>query len=523
MKTPNTLTNIVSTVSCNTPGFAWASHSIKQRGSSTRIRNLLWASAFSMLLAVAAQAQNTFVYTNDDVASGNTVSGFLVASNGVLTAIPGSPFPTGGTGTGFGLFAANRVTLSTVGRFLYAANTGSGSVGVFSINPISGLLAPVPGSPFSTGGSPGDLSLAVTADNKFLFCGNDFSSTISVFAIASNGSLSPVPGSPFAAGGAIDGISVTPDGRFLSAAMLFGGPTASVAMFSISSNGALAAVPGSPFAGPGAVEITGIDINCASNLLFAANATGGPTVVNVFNIASAGVLTSISGSPFTFGGLNSNVPFLSPNEKFLFVSNQFSNANEGSITVLNVAANGSLTEVAGSPFANPGGVFPCGLGTDTAGKFLFVGNRDNVVSVFSIANNGVLTPAPGSPFVTGQAGGLSFLAVYPGKSCGSHNSFNTCMKDNATGDILAFDSVSGAYQYTRCSDGFSIAGTGAVRSVGGVLSLTDNRPDRRISAGFLTGQLTGNATIMFSVAQGVWQTFSIHDTTSFGKGCSCGK
>jgi len=294
-------------------------------------------------------------------------------------------------------------------------------------------------------------------------------------------------------------------------------------MFSILGNGALTAVPGSPFPGPGAIEITGIDINCTSNLLFAANATGGPTLINVFNIASNGALTSIPGSPFTFGGENTNVPLLSPNEKFLFVSNQFSNGLTGSVTVLNVATNGSLTEVAGSPFANPGGLFPCGMATDAAGKFLFVGNRDNVVSAFTVASNGLLTSVPGSPFSTGQPGGLSSLVVFPGKSCGSLNSFDICMKDNTSGDVFAFNSVTGAYMYTRCSDGFSISGTGAVRSVGGVLNLIDNRPDRRISAAFITGQLTGNVTVMVNVTQGVWQTMSVHDTTSLGKGCSCGK
>jgi hypothetical protein len=61
-------------------------------------------------------------------------------------------------------------------------------------------------------------------------------------------------------------------------------------MFNIESNGALTPVPGSPFVVFGSPQ--GLDVNCASNLLFATD--GG---VNVLNIASNGILTPIAGSP----------------------------------------------------------------------------------------------------------------------------------------------------------------------------------------------------------------------------------
>jgi len=211
------------------------------------------------------------------------------------------------------------------------------------------------------------------------------------------------------------------------------------------------------------------------------------------------------------------MPVLSPNEKFLSVSNALTNGLMGTITVLNVASNGSLTEVAGSPFANPGGSIPSGLSTDAAGKFLFAANISGAVSVFSVAANGAIAPVAGSPVFTGQPGMFS-LALFPGRSC---NAAATCIRDNTTGDVFSFNALTGTYRYTRCSDGFSISGNGVVRSVGGILSLTDNKPDRRISASFLTGQLTGNATVMISMAPGIWQTIMLHDTTSFGTVCSC--
>src|SRR5262249_43081662 len=81
-----------------------------------------------------AQDAPTFVYTNNDRIP-NTVSAFSVAANGSLTPVTGSPFLTGGTGIGGGLFASNRITTAIVKNFLYAANGGSNNVSAFLINP----------------------------------------------------------------------------------------------------------------------------------------------------------------------------------------------------------------------------------------------------------------------------------------------------------------------------------------------------------------------------------------------------
>jgi parallel beta-helix repeat protein len=99
-------------------------------------------------------------------------------------------------------------------------------------------------------------------------------------------------------------------------------------------------------------------------------------------------------------------------------------------------------------------------------------------------------------------------------------SFDTCLKDNTTGNLLQWNSSTGQYQFTRCSDKFILTGTGTVALVNGIRTLNDFKADRRISAGFNTGQLTGNATIYLRVAQGVWQTFRIIDTNPSAV-CKC--
>ena len=100
-------------------------------------------------------AQGKFVYTNNNPAvGGNTVSVLSVGTNGALTPIAGSPFQTGGTGDGGGFYAPNRVVVS--GKLLFASNAGSADVSVFMIDPTSGALTSISGSPFKTGAASGD-------------------------------------------------------------------------------------------------------------------------------------------------------------------------------------------------------------------------------------------------------------------------------------------------------------------------------------------------------------------------------
>ncbi|PYT28979.1 MAG: hypothetical protein DMG57_13140 [Acidobacteria bacterium] len=72
-------------------------------------------------------------------------------------------------------------------------------------------------------------------------------------------------------------------------------------------------------------------------------------------------MSPIAGSPFTFvPGANSSVGILSPNNQWLFVSNQVSNT----ITSLDVKSNGSLAQVSGSPFPDSVAADPNGMATN---------------------------------------------------------------------------------------------------------------------------------------------------------------
>ena len=373
---------------------------------------VLFVASWQAQLRVArAQAAPTFVYTNNDRIP-NSVSAFSVAANGSLSVVPGSPFLTGGNGASGGFFAANRITAAVVKDFLYATNAGTNTVSAFLIDPATGVLTVVPGSPFATGGV-GDgvgVSLTATPDDRFLVAANGASMTITVFSIAANGSLSPVSGSPFPSGaaGPLANARVTSDGKFLAVTSAPG----NVSMFNISATGALTPIPGFPFADAGA---GGIDCNCASTQLYVALNGTASAKVDVFNIGLNGALSRIPGSPFTGPGSNSNVAVLSPDDSRLFVSNQGSNA----VTVFSVAGNGTLATVPGSPFPAAGALAPSGMATNQAGTLLYSADFNNLISGFSIAANGTLTAVPGSPFSNGFPGafGLLSLTVFPAKNC----------------------------------------------------------------------------------------------------------
>ncbi len=387
----------------------------------------------AIVLIGSVRAQGNFVYTNDNQLV-NTVSGFSVAANGTLTPVAGSPFATGGAGSIFGttgFFASDRIRPAIAGNLLFASNSGSEDVSVFTISASSGALTLVAGSPFPTGNNPASnpfpipgIAVSATPDGKFLMAASAAAGRLSVFEIAANGALTPITGSPFSLHGSPNGIKVTPDGRFLAVVDTFLGLGFSgVEMFSISSTGTPTRLNETPVGTPFLATPAGVDIDCSSKFLYAGVVEEAPSSVIVrvdgFNIDSNGTLTPVPGSPFRPGaGSNSNVVLLSPDDKTLFVSNQ----NSHTITAFSVALDGSLSPLAGSPFPMNGSVrSPSGMATNQEGSLLYVadanGNIPPTISIFSVAGNGALTEVAGSPVPTGRPEGLLSLTAFPPKSC----------------------------------------------------------------------------------------------------------
>lgn len=134
---------------------------------------LLFVSLASMsLLANAAnfvkKNSGQYVYAITNSASGNSVAGYRVQDDGTLAPLPGSPFPTGGLGQGLTLLVNtdNGIVASEDNRFLFVPNRGTNDISVFRIRR-NGSLVSVKGSPFPTGGVT-PSSLAISGNTLFV-------------------------------------------------------------------------------------------------------------------------------------------------------------------------------------------------------------------------------------------------------------------------------------------------------------------------------------------------------------------
>ncbi|MGH9634697.1 MAG: beta-propeller fold lactonase family protein, partial [Candidatus Angelobacter sp.] len=202
----------------------------------------------AVLSPLAAQAQGNYVYVNNQAAA-NSVSAYSVSATGALTQLSGSPYSTGGVGANVVCYGLNRITLSQINNLVFVANTGDRTITSFSINPASGVLTRIAGSPFPTLltlDSCQGISLAATPDGNFLFASSN--GQIQTFTINAGGTLTPLV-NPVTASSLTPnccspnaGMVVSPNGQFLATSN-----QTSVSMFTINA-GALTPVPGSPFA-----------------------------------------------------------------------------------------------------------------------------------------------------------------------------------------------------------------------------------------------------------------------------------
>ena len=100
------------------------------------------------------------------------------------------------------------------GSFAYETNFASGNVSAYAINPLTGALTAVPGSPFSAGS--GAIAVTVDPSSRFAYVANWFGDSVSAYTInPANGSLTPITGSPFSAGLQPFALTVDTAGNFL--------------------------------------------------------------------------------------------------------------------------------------------------------------------------------------------------------------------------------------------------------------------------------------------------------------------
>ena len=97
-------------------------------------------------------------------------------------------------------------------QFVYVTNNSSANISAYTLNPKTGVLTALPGSPFATGTTP--TALALHPNGKFLYVTNFGPNTVTGYLIDDKtGALTPFPELPFATGAHPTGVVVDPLGR----------------------------------------------------------------------------------------------------------------------------------------------------------------------------------------------------------------------------------------------------------------------------------------------------------------------
>lgn len=316
---------------------------------------------------------------------------------------------------GCGMGSKNPPPIATA-AFAFVTNSGSSSVSALAMDS-SGSLSLIAGSPFPAGA--GAEFLAFDSVHKFLFVSNQNANTVSAFSVnTGTGQLAAVPGSPFATGARPTGIAVDPAGKFVFVANQ---AADSISVFSIGVSGSLSAVAGSPFT---AGNPYGLAVNAAGTILFASNfpdsSISDLNSVSSFQIGANGALNSIAGSPFptsSTAGFASAIGLTTDSAgKFLFVGDHMAQ----SIVPFNITATGVLTPVSALPAAAPACSVSCHnnplrLAVHPNDQFVYATNvQAGTVSAFKITNGALSSiaevPAGQHPFgvAFGPAGQFLF-------------------------------------------------------------------------------------------------------------------
>ncbi len=333
------------------------------------------ASCANYVSAGCVGGGDQFVYVVNDT-SPNSITAYSVAPDGVLTEIPGSPFDTGGNSN----FSHHPDALVNCGPFMYAANFDNGNIAGFSVGG-DGSLTAVPGGPFgmpnvtglacndgylfatnigaevgrfsiaddgaltalgNVGASPATLGVTLDRNANRLFV-SGFGNAMNVYDIDGAGNLAASPGSPSFDTGSHHSASISPDGTLLA-----GEGNNTVHIWSVAGNGALTEIPGSPFPDSAGCEVVGLAWAPDGNRLFVGHRGCFPGLVSVFDVADDGALTEVAGSPFDSGDGSAIAFAVDPSGTRLFVSH----SGGATTSVMDIGDDGSLTPVVGSPFPN---------------------------------------------------------------------------------------------------------------------------------------------------------------------------
>lgn len=360
------------------------------------LRTALLASVMAVAAAgtAAANADRVVghVYVNDNTAPVNTIAAFDRRADGTLTPVPGSPFATGGAGTGSTIGSQGALQTARHGHYLLAVDAGSDQISVLRIGPDGALRLVHDGVVSSNGAEP--VSIAVNHRLVYVANAGDSDANYTGFRFEPSGRLRPIPRStyPLPAGSQPGDVLFNADGTNLAGTRV---GTSLIDSFSVGDDGRLVPAAGSPFVaqgpGPFGSEFRPTD----PRQLFVSNAHGGPGAgtVSAFHVSPDGTLSSITASPFADQQTAPCWVEITHDGRFLFTTNTAS----ATVSRYSIEPDGTLTLLGSTPLNGPPGLgpFDARLSPD-GGTLWIVDNGRDAVSGLRVAG-GQLTELSSSP------------------------------------------------------------------------------------------------------------------------------
>jgi 6-phosphogluconolactonase (cycloisomerase 2 family) len=297
-------------------------------------------------------------------------------TNGTVT-----PIATDFTDTGLGQNIVTQLITDPVGRFLYALNLGASSAGVtignpgiaeMQINPVTGVLTRVPGSPLVFASQQPGM-LAIERSGRFLYQPN--AGVFDIYSInQTSGLLSKISSSTATSLGFFTVTS--PNGLFL-----FNATDQIVESLAIASDGSLTLAQPPLLTGGSTMGLAGqLAVSSDNQFLFVLN----QGTISIFNISSTGLLTPVVGSPFiTDAGATGFV--IAPDGRHLYVAFQTTTNFVKGFTFDPVA--NTLTPIAGAAITDNA----LSITIDGSGQFAYVTESGQLVTYFIDPATGALT------------------------------------------------------------------------------------------------------------------------------------
>lgn len=282
------------------------------------------------------------------------------------------------------------IAVAPDGRTFYTANHTIPSMSRWSIAD-AGAYATVAPDVALSAASPAFSSL--TPDGRFLYVTSSFfDGGLTTLRVQPDGSLAVLGVTPISGNGS--SISVTPDGG-----RLYTCSTNGFYGFSVGADGSLTGLAGFP--------LTGAEYRCAAlaitpdghYLIATDNST---EKITSYAIGADGSLTRAA--PWTLtGGINPEELAMAPNGRTAYAQNVGSGVIPGTISAFSIGADGALTHVGTDVTTSPAATFTPATAVSPDGRHVvsFAKSTGNNLRVFSTGADGSLAEVAGSPFASG--------------------------------------------------------------------------------------------------------------------------